>query len=297
MEEKILYGDGPEDVGLLARLSQRLSRQSNSRPSSTSSQTLPSGNSRTNSGYQQLRYQLTSQFDCCLVFLVDHKEPDGISVFAKRYIRKLVMNGLNIFIYSNGIYNFILIKATIEKLRIIADSLQYKLLLNSEILQKIAENGDPEIGIRPIYINHDPKQSHLTPYQYIYAKYRRDLPEELYEQQPEVNHPFRSSIRFKLVLAMIVSKPSDGSFPIKIRPHIHKKNIVAFYPLHDILKLEQLKETWLPLSVLPWALPFHDIKVRVSSPPSSSPLLSSLLSNLLFSSILSSLLCPSPFPW
>jgi hypothetical protein len=266
MEEKILYGNDPEDVGIFARLSQRLSRSSQSRPLSTSSSVR--SNSRTTSSYQHLRSQLTSQFDCCLVFLVDHKELDGISVFAKRYIRKLVMNGLNIFIYSNGIYNFILIKAAIDKLRQVADSLQYKFLLNSNILQQIAENGDQEIGIRPIHINHDPKQSHLTPYQYIYAKYRLDLPEELYEKQTELNHPFRSSIRFKLVLAMIVSKPSDGSFPIKIRPHIHKKNIVAFYPLHDLTRLEQLRETWLPLTVLPWALPFYDIKV---SPPLPSP--------------------------
>lgn len=204
---------------------------------------------------------LFSQYDCCLVFCVDKLETDGISIFAKRYIRKLVMNGLDIFIYTNGYYNFILIKASLDQLRYTADKLQYKFLLNSNILQKIAENGDEEVGIHPIHIYHDEYQSHLTPYQYIYAKYRLDLPEELYSPHQDFNHPFCSSIRFKLVLAMIVSKPADGSFPIKIRQHITKKNIVAFFPLHDRSKLKKLQDSWLPLGVLPWNAPFYDIKV------------------------------------
>jgi hypothetical protein len=204
---------------------------------------------------------LTTQYDCCMVFEIDNKETDGLSAFAKRYIRKLTMNNLDVFIVSSGKYNFVLIRASLSSLRRAADTLQFRMLLDPKHLKLLAEQGDTENGIQPIQILHDSAQSRLWPYDYIYAPYEQNFSESLYWKREDMTHPFRSSVRFKIIQAMISSKPPDGSYPIKIRSHVLKKNIVAFYPLHKTHRLQRLKDTWLSIWVPPMNQPFDDIKV------------------------------------
>ena len=208
------------------------------------------------------RTGVIAEYDCCMVFRADKSDPDGLSTFAKRCSRKLSFNKLDIFMYYSNDLIFVLIRANLEQLRQHAESTKLKLLMDPTFLQEYAKRGDPEHGIGPINMLHDEAQSQLWPFDMIYLRYQRDIREEFYWKREDMQHPFRSSIRIRLVMTMVTAKPPDGSQPIKIRPHIRKKNIAAFYPLHNMHRLDKLGSEWLPLTVFPWQQPYMAIKVH-----------------------------------
>jgi hypothetical protein len=204
-----------------------------------------------------------STYDYCMVFDYDKKSDDGLSDFAKRYIRKLQQNGLDTFLFYSvkKSHIFVLIRASLKKLRDFADSTEFRMLLDSKLLKEYANKGDPENNIAPIDILDDKFESPFWPYDMIFSKYRTEIPEELYWKPSGAEHPFRTSIRLKLTQMMIQAQPPDGSQPIKIRYHILKKNIAAFYPLHNMDRLSTLRDKWMSFKMLPWQQPFFDIKV------------------------------------
>eukprot|EP00604_Paraphysomonas_vestita_P001703 CAMPEP_0174817746 /NCGR_PEP_ID=MMETSP1107-20130205/254_1 /TAXON_ID=36770 /ORGANISM="Paraphysomonas vestita, Strain GFlagA" /LENGTH=652 /DNA_ID=CAMNT_0016028733 /DNA_START=1071 /DNA_END=3029 /DNA_ORIENTATION=+ len=134
------------------------------------------------------------------------------------------------------------------------------MLLDEDRLKETANAGNPEKNIASIDILHDPEETELRPYEMIYAKYRDELTEELYWRPKNLNHPFRESVRLKLTQILIESPPPDKTNPIKLRQGILKGRITAFFPLHNIPRLNEIKEKWLSPSVLPWQQPFFEIK-------------------------------------
>jgi hypothetical protein len=159
-----------------------------------------------------------SEYDYCMVFQVD-PNTGGMTRYTYRVLRKMRLHGLDLFIFYSlrKTHLMVMIRLSLEKLRSLADKLEFKMLLDEKILQETARAGNPDKSIGPIDILHDPEESFIRPYEMIYAKYRDELSEELYWRPSRISHPFRESVRLKLTQILIESKPSDGSHPIKLR--------------------------------------------------------------------------------
>jgi hypothetical protein len=118
-------------------------------------------------------------YDYCMVFDYDSKTQNGLSEFAKRYLKKLEGNGLELFLYY-GVGNrhiFVLIKASLKNLRLFADANEFVMMLDPSKLREYANAGDAEIGISPIEILDDKTECEYNPYELIYGKYRTEIPE------------------------------------------------------------------------------------------------------------------------
>lgn len=135
-----------------------------------------------------------SEYDYCMVFPVD-KQTGGLTKDGRRFLRKMQSYGLDIFCFfgSRKNYVFAMIRLSLQKLRALADQLEFKMLLDEEKLKERAAIGYPDLGIAPIDILHDPEETPLRPYQNIYAKYRDEVDEELYWRPKDLTHPFRSA--------------------------------------------------------------------------------------------------------
>lgn len=159
-----------------------------------------------------------SEYDYCMVFQVDDNT-GGMSRYTYRVVRKMRQHGLDLFLFYSRrkTHIFVMIRLSLERLRSLADQLEFKMLLDEKNLEEAAKKGNPEMNIAPIDILHDPEETFLRPYEMIYAKYRDELTEDLYWRPERLNHPFRESIRLKLTQILIESKPADGSNPIKLR--------------------------------------------------------------------------------
>jgi hypothetical protein len=159
-----------------------------------------------------------SEYDYCMVFQVD-PTTGGMTRFTYRVLRKMRLHGLDLFIFYSlrKTHLMVMIRLSLEKLRSLADKLEFKMLLDEKTLQETAHAGNPDKQIAPIDILHDPEESFIRPYEMIYAKYRDELSEELYWRPDRITHPFRESVRLKLTQILIESKPADGSHPIKLR--------------------------------------------------------------------------------
>ncbi|CAM9463964.1 unnamed protein product, partial [Heterosigma akashiwo] len=49
------------------------------------------------------------------------------------------------------------LRCPVDRLRKFADSIDYKMLMSEKELQAFCEQGNPELGIGPINITHDPE--------------------------------------------------------------------------------------------------------------------------------------------
>jgi len=202
-----------------------------------------------------------AEYDYCMVFPVD-KETRGLTRDATRFLNKMRAAGLDLFLFYSIRKNYIfaMIRLSLERLRILADKLEFKMLLDEYKLHEAASAGNEELGIGPIDISHEPEESYLKPYELIYGKYRDEIDENLYWRPEGLKHPFRESVRLKLTQILIEAKPENGSNPIKVRHQMLKGRIAGFFPLHNIPKLEAVKEKWLQPRSLPWEQPLFDIK-------------------------------------
>ena len=177
-----------------------------------------------------------SDYDYCMVFAVD-KQTNGLPKVGNNFCNKMVKAGLDLYLFYSirKTHIFVLIRASVENLRIFADGIEFPMLLDAEKLKEAAERGDAEAGIAPIDITHDPEVTPLLPHEHIYAKYRTEIPEELYWRPEGMSHPFRESVRLKLIQSMIEAKPKDGSHNIKIRSVIrshciHNNSVQISHP-------------------------------------------------------------------
>jgi hypothetical protein len=112
-----------------------------------------------------------------------------------------------------------------------------------------------------VTIPHNPEITSLKPFEYIYGRYSQNISESLYRKETSTDlHPFREILRLKLSALLLESKPADGGQKLKIRRYLSRRDILACFPLHTPLNLAQLKSSWLPWKVYPWAIPLEDIK-------------------------------------
>lgn len=112
---------------------------------------------------------------------------------------------------------FVLIRASLQKLRNVADEHQVKMLLNEEKLKQTLEAGNEEFNIAPVSVPHDPTETEIRPYEYITGRFRNEVNEDLYWRPDDITHPFRESIRLKLTQIIIELPPPCGGGSIKVR--------------------------------------------------------------------------------
>lgn len=232
-------------------------------------------NSSSSSSSQESLLDLISNYDYCMVFLM---KDGNLSEISHIYLNHLTLVGINWILISSldKKYVYTLLKAKLYVLKQLAIDLDYQMLLDPEILQKQLEKGDIEAGISPLKIQHQPQESSLFPYHHIYAPYRSEVDQNLYwKPNKSTHHPFRDIVRMKLTELLIETKLlvplpsnnqnsiniSDSEGTVSVRRAIINQHIVAFFPLHNPKKINQLSNNWLKLALLPWEYPINDIKV------------------------------------
>ena len=112
---------------------------------------------------------------------------------------------------------FVLIRASLQKLRSVADEHQVKMLLDETRLQAVLEAGNAEFNIAPVFVPHEPEETEIRPYEFITGRFRSEVAEELYWRPADITHPFRESIRLKLTQVIIELPPPCGGGSIKVR--------------------------------------------------------------------------------
>lgn len=96
---------------------------------------------------------------------------------------------------------FILLRVSLEKLKTYADDIDYQMLLDPVVLEAYAKKGNSDLNIAPIdmlvllcdgnstmimiftvfiFSEHMPEITSFTPYEKIFARYSRSLPEVIY---------------------------------------------------------------------------------------------------------------------
>jgi hypothetical protein len=201
-----------------------------------------------------------SDYSYCMVFPEETEE--SMKHFAN-YTNKLMLFGLELFCFKGRTGKlFVLMRCPLDVIRNYADDINFKMLLDPVKVQEACAAGDAQEQIAPFKIAHDPAVCPYYPYEVIYAKYSKQVPEEMYYRDPihGSTDPFSNAIRARLVAIMVNSKPKFAGEAIKIARRIKKGEILAFYPLHMPNELEKLKSVWLSWRVTPWNQPFHAIK-------------------------------------
>jgi hypothetical protein len=198
------------------------------------------------------------QYDFCVVLPAENGEP---TQRGRGYLETLHHLGFETFIYKNLRAEkeiFILLRAPLEKLRAVADNLDFVMLLDpSEVTQQLAD-GDKEAGIGPVVI---PDNAAVTPYphnQYIYGQYSRQINERLYWKEPGWKHPFRELVRLKLCAIILETRPAPNKENLKIVRYLRNRWMLGCFPLHDRAKTEMIdyKMKFYPMQ----AVPLDDLK-------------------------------------
>lgn len=187
---------------------------------------------------------LACDYDFCVVLPASKGE---LSERGKGYIKALRLLGFEIFMYKNLDPEnevVLLLRAPLEKLRSYADQIDFVMLLDPEQVKKQLEEGDPEKSIGPVSISHMKEISPYEPYDYIYARYSRNISEILYWREDDAETPFREMIRLKLCALILESRSSGRKEALKIRRYIRSGWMKAVFPLHNKVRTELLSMKW-----------------------------------------------------
>ena len=149
----------------------------------------------------------------------------------------------------------VLIRAEEQQMRVFADAIDMPMLLDSGILEERAKAGDPKVPIAPFDILHLPEVTELTPYESIWGAYSQSPEDEDLFWRPHGYHtPFRESVRLKVALAIISGPKRLGGCDISMRKKLANKEVLGFFPLHNMKKRHELNELWLGNK---WQMPQH----------------------------------------
>jgi hypothetical protein len=224
-------------------------------------------------------FNVADEYDYCLIFPAVRRY---FTPAAEKVVASLRELGFALRVY-HGIEHshaiIVLLHFPLDKLRTIAEKDECSLMLDPKVAKKALKEGDPAHGIKPCYIAHRPDVTTLTPFQYIYAPYRRKL-EHLYMKYPvavsKVNndveqsaedvqlrtaaHPFTELVRLKTIAMMLYALPADDSVApgLNMRQLLTDGVVSACYPLHNNRAIALLDKG---LSQFPRAsLPLNELK-------------------------------------
>lgn len=198
-----------------------------------------------------------TQYDFCIVFPAD--ENGDFTNRGKGYLENLQKLGFEIYAYKRPGEIYLLLKITLEKLRALADNIDFRMLLDASQTEKQLLDGDAEKGIAPIRIAHRSEITKYLPHQYIYGKYSRQIGEQLYWKETEADNPFRELIRLKLC-AILLEQRVGGKENLKIRRYIRNGWLLGCFPLHNREHTQTIEFKW---ELFPFGnsnLPLDDVK-------------------------------------
>lgn len=214
----------------------------------------------------------TSKYDYCMVFKLT---PENNQTDYSKYIVKQMKNaGLDLMCYWSVQRDeiIVLIRCPTKKMREFAHDNDFLLELEptkvKELLNKgVIENG--EYVIKPVHINDSVEYSPLSPYDYIYAKFQKDVDLSLYApyeygdkvvDPSEEDVPFNKFVRLKLIYNLLQAPLQKGGCDLEMSKLIANNTIECFYPLHDSFARSQLCEKITRYDTFPWTVPFDDVR-------------------------------------
>lgn len=101
----------------------------------------------------------------------------------------------------------------------------------------------------------------MGPYDYIYAPYEQYHPSvSILYKKYENNSIFRGVDRLKLISNIIAARLNDGGCQMDTLKLIKDKNILGFFPIHDLVELRELEEKWLRFCQPPWKQHVDSVK-------------------------------------
>lgn len=71
---------------------------------------------------------------------------------------------------------------------------------------------------------------------------------------------FVKSVRLKLIAMMLRASHRDGGCGLEISQLLHKKRILAFFPLHERETADAIKHKIWDRKIWPWSVPVEDIR-------------------------------------
>ncbi len=102
---------------------------------------------------------------------------------------------------------FVLIRVPNDILRAFADRTNFYMKLDPKEIEIAGKQGDPERGIAPFEIPHDENVTVYPPYEYIYSRFTRTVPEKLFARREGEKDPFEGINKIKLTGMLIESRP------------------------------------------------------------------------------------------
>ena len=144
-------------------------------------------------------------------------------------------------------------------------------------LEAVLTSGDPEHRINPIHITHDRDITPYTPYEHskfslllrlrfllcdfiVYLDFGRHHDQKLYYIPHGATDPFVKSVRLKIINVMLRSPKRDGGCALELNQFLHKKKILAFFPLHDRRIATSIKEKIWNWGVFPWSVSIEEMR-------------------------------------
>jgi hypothetical protein len=91
-------------------------------------------------------------------------------------------------------------------------------------------------------------------------QYGRHHDQKLYYTPPGFNDFFVPSVRLKLIYMLLRAPKRDGGCGLELSNWLHKRKILALYPLHDKAHARAIQHKVWELRVWPWNVPLEDIR-------------------------------------
>ena len=153
----------------------------------------------------------------------------------------------------------VLLRFPKDVLREFAHKSEFLLPLDPVVAEDMCAEGDKERLIAPIFIPYDEDNDPYHPFLYIYGRYDKSVPEELYYTRPDEEDPFHKIIRIKLTRNLIEGRTGLGGGGLLLSRLINKEVVLGAFPLHDpLVRKKLLSRSIQPLS-FPWDIPFAEL--------------------------------------
>jgi hypothetical protein len=203
-----------------------------------------------------------ARYDICMVFPTNPNS-GGFQGFGEVMMKSIRASGAETYAYYNAEKNkiFVLIRYSLEKLTLFADSIDFKMLLDPHVLEKKCLMGDAEKGIAPLSIGDDRSITKFSPYEYIYCRYEAEDDEMYWRPQDEIsNHSFTENIRLKVTNYILEFSASKGGAALSIRNSLAEGKLLAYFPMPNLESRHELGNQWLKTFMTPNGQPFEMIR-------------------------------------
>ncbi|OQS02448.1 anoctamin, partial [Thraustotheca clavata] len=157
---------------------------------------------------------------------------------------------------SSGDIAFAFICCHEDKLKVEATRIQFPMLLDPKALEYAARNGFPSEGIFSFTLKNNQSYFNYPPYEYIYADFddKIDYFPQYLAKRDSKDSIFTPVQRFKLFESILKSAKVD------LDDLYAKGTILACYPLHNMIEINQLSKVWIPAVAAPWKQPLDRIR-------------------------------------